>query len=54
MIIIINIDFWGNTETGLNVDSKFLWLQNNMAVEKRHGNLMLHTEKLYQRRKGEL
>lgn len=54
MMIIINIDFWENFETGLNGDSKFIWLQYKMAVEKQHGNLMLHTEKLYQRGKTEL
>lgn len=50
-MIIINTNLWGNIETGLNVDSKFIQLQYNMAIEKALCNLMLHTEQLHQRGK---
>lgn len=54
MVLIINTSLWGDIEKGLSVDGKFIWLQYNMAAEKGHCNLMLLTEKLYQRGRREL
>lgn len=48
-MMIINDNLWENIDRGWNVYNKFIWLQYNMAVEKGHCNLMLHTVDLYQR-----